>query len=138
MSPSVRWIRDVAHRRERRQIANQHRLGLLPRDPRALGPCLAAGVEHDHTHRLGQGATRHQAAALDACSAHPPYAPSPRWEADARFTLAAFRIDAARAGDCPEAAALATELQATSADLCRLWGPTFGVRAGTGCWQSIP
>lgn len=43
------------------------------------------------------------------------------WEADARFALAEFRIDAARAGDCPEAAALAAELQATSADFRRLW-----------------
>ena len=43
------------------------------------------------------------------------------WEADARFALAAFRVDAARAGDCPEAAALAAELQATSADFRRLW-----------------
>jgi hypothetical protein len=45
----------------------------------------------------------------------------PDWEADARFALAAFRVDAARAGDCPEAAALAAELQATSADFRRLW-----------------
>ena len=45
----------------------------------------------------------------------------PDWEADARFALAVFRVDAARAGDCPEAAALATELQATTADFRRLW-----------------
>jgi len=45
----------------------------------------------------------------------------PDWEADARLCLAAFRIDAARAGDYPEAAALAAELQATSADFRRLW-----------------
>jgi transcriptional regulator with XRE-family HTH domain len=45
----------------------------------------------------------------------------PDWEADARFALAAFRLDAARAGDYPEAAALAAELQATSADFRRLW-----------------
>lgn len=45
----------------------------------------------------------------------------PDWESDARFALAAFRVDVARAGDCPEAATLATELQATSADFRRLW-----------------
>ncbi len=45
----------------------------------------------------------------------------PDWEADARFALAAFRVDAARAGDCAEAAALAAELQASSADFRRLW-----------------
>ena len=45
----------------------------------------------------------------------------PDWEADARFALAVFRVDAARAGDCPEAAALATELQETSPDFRRLW-----------------
>ena len=45
----------------------------------------------------------------------------PDWEADARFALAAFSVDAVRAGDCPDAAALAAELQATSADFRRLW-----------------
>ncbi|MES2191015.1 MAG: helix-turn-helix transcriptional regulator [Pseudomonadota bacterium] len=45
----------------------------------------------------------------------------PDWEADARFALASFRIDAARAGDCPEAAALAAELQTDSADFRRMW-----------------
>jgi transcriptional regulator with XRE-family HTH domain len=45
----------------------------------------------------------------------------PDWEADVRFALAVFRVDAARAGDCPEAAALAAELQETSADFRRLW-----------------
>jgi len=45
----------------------------------------------------------------------------PDWETDARYAVASFRIDMARAGDCPEAAALAAELQATSADFCRLW-----------------
>jgi transcriptional regulator with XRE-family HTH domain len=45
----------------------------------------------------------------------------PDWEADARFALAVFRVDATRAGDYPEAAALAAELQATSADFRRLW-----------------
>lgn len=45
----------------------------------------------------------------------------PDWEANARFAMAAFRVDAARAGDCPEAAALAEELQAGSKDFRRLW-----------------
>lgn len=45
----------------------------------------------------------------------------PDWEANARFAMAAFRVDAARAGDCPEAAALAEELQAVSKDFRRLW-----------------
>lgn len=45
----------------------------------------------------------------------------PDWEANARFAIAAFRVDAARAGDCPEAAALAEELQAGSKDFRRLW-----------------
>lgn len=45
----------------------------------------------------------------------------PDWEADARFALAVFRVDAARAGDGSEAAALAAELQASSADFRRLW-----------------
>ncbi|WP_457279139.1 helix-turn-helix transcriptional regulator [Polaromonas sp. P5_D5] len=45
----------------------------------------------------------------------------PDWEANARFAVAAFRVDAARAGDCPEAAALAEELQAGSKDFRRLW-----------------
>ena len=45
----------------------------------------------------------------------------PDWEADARFALAVFRVDAARAGDCTKAAALAAELQETSADFRRLW-----------------
>jgi len=44
------------------------------------------------------------------------------WEADARFAVAAFRIDAARAGDYSEAAALASELLATNADFRRYWG----------------
>jgi len=45
----------------------------------------------------------------------------PDWEADARFALAVFRLDVARMGACPEADALAAELQATSADFRRLW-----------------
>ena len=45
----------------------------------------------------------------------------PEWESDARFALASFRVDVARAGDFPEAAALAAELHETSADFRRLW-----------------
>jgi transcriptional regulator with XRE-family HTH domain len=45
----------------------------------------------------------------------------PDWEANARFAIAVFRVDVARAGVCPEAVALAAELQATSADFRRLW-----------------
>ena len=45
----------------------------------------------------------------------------PDWEANARFAIAVFRVDVARAGVSPEAVALAAELQATSADFRRLW-----------------
>ncbi len=45
----------------------------------------------------------------------------PDWEDNARFALAVFRVDTARAGGCPEALALAAELQAGSADFRRLW-----------------
>jgi len=37
------------------------------------------------------------------------------------FAIAAFRIDAVRAGEPPEAMALAAELMAASADFRRLW-----------------
>jgi transcriptional regulator with XRE-family HTH domain len=56
----------------------------------------------------------------------------PDWEADARFVLAAFRVDAARAGHYPEAAALAAELQETSADFRRLWAENEMRRQGVG------
>jgi transcriptional regulator with XRE-family HTH domain len=46
---------------------------------------------------------------------------SPEWEANARFALAVFRTDDARAGGRPEAVALVSELQAKSADFRRLW-----------------
>jgi len=45
----------------------------------------------------------------------------PHWEADARFALGVFRLDVARIGGCPQADALAAELQASSADFRRLW-----------------
>jgi hypothetical protein len=49
------------------------------------------------------------------------HASLPDWEDDARFAVAVFRIDVARAGGRPEAVALAAELQAASADFRRLW-----------------
>lgn len=45
----------------------------------------------------------------------------PDWEENARFALGVFRLDVARAGNCPEAEAIVAELQATSADFRRLW-----------------
>jgi transcriptional regulator with XRE-family HTH domain len=48
-------------------------------------------------------------------------ASQPDWEANARFAIAVFRVDVARAGGSPEAAALAAELQTSSADFRRLW-----------------
>lgn len=45
----------------------------------------------------------------------------PHWEADARFAVAVFRVDVARAGGSSEALKLAAELQETSADFRRLW-----------------
>ena len=52
---------------------------------------------------------------------NPAYVERPGWEADARFALASFRVDAARSGDGLEAAALAAELRASSAAFRRLW-----------------
>lgn len=45
----------------------------------------------------------------------------PDWEEEARFCLAAFRLDLARTGSSPEAAALVSELKASSSDFRRLW-----------------
>ncbi|MCY1043896.1 helix-turn-helix transcriptional regulator [Corallococcus sp. bb12-1] len=45
----------------------------------------------------------------------------PDWETHARFAVAVFRLDVARAGESAEAVALAAELQETSADFRRLW-----------------
>ncbi len=56
----------------------------------------------------------------------------PDWEENARFALAVFRIDVARAGDCPQAGALAAELQATNADFRRLWAENEVRSHGTG------
>ncbi|HLK26331.1 MAG TPA: helix-turn-helix transcriptional regulator [Caulobacteraceae bacterium] len=43
------------------------------------------------------------------------------WEANARFAIAAFRLDLARSGSRPEALALVAELEQTSDDFRRLW-----------------
>jgi hypothetical protein len=40
----------------------------------------------------------------------------PDWEADARFVVAAFRMDTVRSGGSAEAAALAAELREASED----------------------
>lgn len=45
----------------------------------------------------------------------------PDWEAEARFCLAAFRLDLARTGGSPEAAELVSELHDASSDFRRLW-----------------
>jgi len=56
----------------------------------------------------------------------------PDWEANARLAMGVFRIDVARAGDCPEAVALAAELRAASADFRRLWAENDIVSHGVG------
>ena len=43
------------------------------------------------------------------------------WETDARFAVAVFRLDLARAGGCPKAEALAAELHESNADFRRFW-----------------
>jgi len=58
---------------------------------------------------------------------NPRYA-SPDWESDARFAIGVFRLDVARAGDSPEAAALAAEMLGSSADFRRLWAEN-GIRS---------
>jgi len=52
------------------------------------------------------------------------------WEIEARFAVAAFRLDAARAGDNPKVAALVAELQAISPDFRRLWAENETRRHG--------
>jgi len=54
------------------------------------------------------------------------------WEDNARFALAVFRIDVARAGANPEADALAAELHAASADFRRLWAENETRSHGVG------
>jgi len=56
----------------------------------------------------------------------------PDWEGNARFALADFRVEVARAGGRPEAVALAAELQATSADFRRLWAENDVSSHGVG------
>jgi transcriptional regulator with XRE-family HTH domain len=56
----------------------------------------------------------------------------PDWEEHARFALAVFRIDVARAGGSPEAAALAAELWAASPDFRRLWAESDVRSHGVG------
>ncbi len=56
----------------------------------------------------------------------------PDWEENARFVMAVFRIDVARAGGGPAADALLAELLETSADFSRLWADTDGRSHGTG------
>ncbi|MCY1020075.1 helix-turn-helix transcriptional regulator [Pyxidicoccus sp. MSG2] len=56
----------------------------------------------------------------------------PDWEDNARFAVAVFRIDVARAGGSAEADALTAELQATSADFRRLWADTDVQSHGVG------
>ena len=58
--------------------------------------------------------------------------PSPDWEAYARFALAVFRVDVARAGGSAEAVALVEELQATSPDFRRLWAENEMHSHGSG------
>lgn len=54
------------------------------------------------------------------------------WEENARFVLAAFRVDLVRAGGSPEVAAIVAELQA-SADFRRLWAENEVRSHGVGC-----
>jgi len=56
----------------------------------------------------------------------------PDWESDARFALAAFRVDAVRTGHPAEASALAAELSAASADFRRMWADHELRSYGTG------
>jgi transcriptional regulator with XRE-family HTH domain len=53
----------------------------------------------------------------------------PDWEHNARFMLAAFRMDVARIGGSPEADALIAELAAASPDFARLWAEEADVRS---------
>jgi hypothetical protein len=56
----------------------------------------------------------------------------PDWEDNARFSLAVFRTDVARAGGCPDAAALVDELQADSEEFRRLWAESDARSHGSG------
>ena len=56
----------------------------------------------------------------------------PDWEADARFVVAAFRMDTVRSGESPEAAALVGELREASADFRRIWDENVMHTHGVG------
>jgi transcriptional regulator with XRE-family HTH domain len=56
----------------------------------------------------------------------------PDWESDARFALAAFRVDAVRTGRPAEADALVAELSAASDDFRRMWADHELRSYGTG------
>lgn len=56
----------------------------------------------------------------------------PDWEHVARWAVAVFRIDIARSGPSPEAAALTAELQATNADFMRIWSESEVRNHGSG------
>lgn len=56
----------------------------------------------------------------------------PDWEDNARFAVAAYRIDVARAGGSAEADALTAELMAASADFGRIWAQTDARSYGAG------
>jgi transcriptional regulator with XRE-family HTH domain len=56
----------------------------------------------------------------------------PDWEENARFVLGVFRMDVARMGGSPEAAALIAELDAKSADFRRLWAENEVRNHGVG------
>jgi len=55
----------------------------------------------------------------------------PNWERDARFVVAAFRADAARAGATEAVQALVGELSAANAEFAAMWGE-LDVREGYG------
>ncbi|WP_322102418.1 helix-turn-helix transcriptional regulator [Paraburkholderia sp. J41] len=56
----------------------------------------------------------------------------PDWEQIVRWAIAVFRIDIARAGPSPEAAALTAELQASNADFMRIWSESEVRYHGSG------
>jgi hypothetical protein len=59
----------------------------------------------------------------------------PDWEATARFIVAVFRADAARAGASQDMQALADELCAASADFDRMWRDKAVLQSGEGIKQ---
>ena len=56
----------------------------------------------------------------------------PDWESDARALVAAFRVDTARVGRCPPAAAIVKEMQAKSEDFARIWAENDVLTHGSG------